>query len=76
VAATAEPEPVIVCGRAKSGGADLRALLPELLAETRGKGGGSPDLVQIAPGDPTLAEPGSRWLAARLEGAGANAERA
>jgi alanyl-tRNA synthetase len=42
------PDPVLVVGRAKSGSFDLKTLLPELLARSRGKGGGSPDLLQVA----------------------------
>ena len=42
------PDPVLVLGRAKSGSFDLKSLTPELLARCRGKGGGSPDLLQVA----------------------------
>jgi alanyl-tRNA synthetase len=49
--AAAEPDAVLVVGRAKSGGPDLRAMVPSLLERARGKGGGSPDLVQIAAAD-------------------------
>jgi alanyl-tRNA synthetase len=42
------PDPVMVLGRAKSGSFDLKSLTPELLARSRGKGGGSPDLLQVA----------------------------
>jgi alanyl-tRNA synthetase len=69
IAAGSTPAPVLVCGRAKSGGPDLRALVPELLAETGGKGGGSPDLVQVAPADVVGVARGFEWLRQRLEAA-------
>lgn len=47
IAAAAGPDPALVLGRAKGPGADLRALLPGLLERSGGKGGGSPDLVQV-----------------------------
>jgi len=53
--AAGEPEPLLIVGRAKSGGPDLREMLPGWLERARGKGGGSPDLVQIAAGDATGA---------------------
>ncbi len=57
----AAPDPVIVVGRAKAGSADLRALLPELLQRARGKGGGSPDLLQVAAQDAERAQEAWRW---------------
>jgi len=51
VSGTLAPEPVLVVVRAKSHPADLKALLPGLLAATRGKGGGSPDQLQVAAAD-------------------------
>jgi alanyl-tRNA synthetase len=43
--------------RAKSDAAlDLKALVPALLAAARGKGGGSPDMVTVAPADAAGAE--------------------
>ncbi len=57
------PDPVVVIGRAKVGRGDLRALLPELLERARGKGGGSPDLVQVAAQDAARAEEAWRWAA-------------
>ncbi len=72
VAGASGPAPVLVAGRAKSGGPDLRAMVPELLAETGGKGGGSPDLVQIAPADAERTTRGFEWLSARLEAAEAS----
>jgi alanyl-tRNA synthetase len=61
VAGAAAPEPVVVAGRAKSGTADLKALLPGLLERARGKGGGSPDLLQVAAADAKAAEDAWSW---------------
>jgi hypothetical protein len=49
--AAGEPDPLLIVGRAKSGGPDLREMLPVWLERAQGRGGGSPDLVQIAAGD-------------------------
>jgi alanyl-tRNA synthetase len=69
-AGSAAPEAVVVLGRAKSADFDLRTLLPELLARSRGRGGGSPDLLQVAAADAAGAQAGWQWasdeLAARL----------
>jgi alanyl-tRNA synthetase len=62
VTGAAAPEPVVIAGRAKSGNADLKALLPELLQRARGKGGGSPDLIQVAAADAAAAGEAFRWL--------------
>ncbi|HYM81130.1 MAG TPA: alanyl-tRNA editing protein [Candidatus Limnocylindria bacterium] len=70
VAGAGSPEPVIVVGRAKAGGRDLRALVPGLLERARGKGGGSPDLVQASAADSQAAEAACRWVAGEL-GSGA-----
>jgi alanyl-tRNA synthetase len=64
------PDPVVIAARAKSRGADLKALLPDLLAQAKGKGGGSPDFLQIAAADAASAEQAWRWAAARLAAAG------
>jgi hypothetical protein len=48
-------------GRAKRLAADLRTLLPGLLERAQGKGGGSPDLVQVAALDGSKAEEAWRW---------------
>jgi len=73
VAAARAPEPALVLGRAREGGADLRALLPELLERARGKGGGSPDLLQVRAADPAGAEAAFTWASdavpAAVEGA-------
>jgi alanyl-tRNA synthetase len=51
------PEPALVLARAKSGAGDIRALLPELLAAAGGRGGGSPEMVQLgAAGAAQVAE--------------------
>jgi alanyl-tRNA synthetase len=68
VAGAAAPEPVVVAGRAKSGGADLKTLVPELLARSRGRGGGSPDLVQASAADAAAAETAWRWMTGALAG--------
>jgi alanyl-tRNA synthetase len=55
ISAAAAPEPALVVARAKGSSAavalDLRTLVPALLAAARGKGGGSPDMVTVAPAD-------------------------
>jgi len=56
VAASTGPEPCLVAARAKRGAGDLRGLLPDLLARSRGKGGGAPDFLQIACADAAAAE--------------------
>jgi alanyl-tRNA synthetase len=72
VAGAAAPDPVVVVGRAKALPGDLKAMLPSLLERARGKGGGSPDLVQVAAADATAAEEAWRWagteVAARFGG--------
>jgi len=68
VAGAAGPDPVVVIGRAKGGAADLRALLPGLLERSRGRGGGSPDLLQAAAADALAAEDAWRWAAKELPG--------
>ncbi len=50
------PEPVVVVARAKGTGPDLKAMLAGLLAAARGKGGGSPELLQIAAADAAGAQ--------------------
>jgi alanyl-tRNA synthetase len=72
VAGAGAPDPVIVIGRAKSGTGDLKTLLPGLLERSQGKGGGSPDLVQVSAADAAAAEATARWAeteVARLVGA-------
>jgi len=57
----ARPDPFVMVGRAKRVAADLRTLLPGLLERAQGKGGGSPDLVQVAALDGSSAEKAWRW---------------
>jgi hypothetical protein len=61
VTGAATPDPVVVIGRAKALSADLKSLLPGLLERARGKGGGSPDLIQVAAADAAAAEDAWRW---------------
>ena len=68
VAGAASPDPVVVIGRAKALSADLRALLPGLLERARGKGGGSPDLIQVAAPDAVAAEEAWRWAGEEVPG--------
>jgi alanyl-tRNA synthetase len=69
VIGTGAPEPALIVARAKGAGADLKALLPELLARAQGKGGGAPDFLQIAAADARCAEEAWRWAAAQVAGA-------
>jgi len=55
VAAAGAPEAALVVARAKGAGADLKRLLPALLEAARGKGGGSPDTLQISAADAASA---------------------
>ena len=64
--AAGSPAPTLVVGRAKGDALNLTALLPELLATSRGKGGGGPDALTIAPADAAGAEAAYAWLCARL----------
>jgi alanyl-tRNA synthetase len=63
----AAPEPVVVVGRAKRIPLDLKALVPELLERSRGRGGGSPDLVQAAAADAESARAAWSWSLTQLE---------
>jgi alanyl-tRNA synthetase len=70
----AAPDPVVMVGTARTapGGApraDARTLLPGLLERAEGKGGGSPDLVQVAARDGERAEAAWRWAIDALRGA-------
>ena len=56
VSAASGAEPVVVIGRAKSLAGDLKSLLPDLLAAAKGKGGGSPEMLQVAAADGASAE--------------------
>jgi alanyl-tRNA synthetase len=68
VSAAAAPDPVVVVGRAKTLALDLKALVPALLERARGKGGGSPDLIQASAADAAAAEAAFRWAADELPG--------
>jgi alanyl-tRNA synthetase len=61
VTGASAPDPVVVAGRAKALTGDLKTLLPGLLERARGKGGGSPDLVQVAAADGAAAEAAWTW---------------
>jgi alanyl-tRNA synthetase len=63
VASAGSPEPVVIAARPKSGTLNLKDSVPELLEVTRGKGGGSPDLVQVTAADAVQAKAGSAWMA-------------
>jgi alanyl-tRNA synthetase len=70
VASADAPDPVVVAGRAKAAPADLREVMPQVLAESGGKGGGSPDLVQAtardASGVAAAAQRFAVWLSERI----------
>ncbi len=70
--ASGAPDPTVVLGRAKALAYDLKPMAPVLLERARGKGGGSPDLLQVAAADAKAAEDAWRWgageLTARLGG--------
>jgi alanyl-tRNA synthetase len=68
VAAAASPDPVVIAGRAKGLAVDLKSLLPGLLDRARGKGGGSPDLVQVGAADAEAAADAWRWVQAEVAG--------
>jgi alanyl-tRNA synthetase len=67
VAGAGAPDPVVMVGRAKSGGLDLRTLVPALCERAGRKGGGSPDLVQTAAADAPSAKSAFDWVVAELE---------
>lgn len=69
VLGAAAPEPVVLAGRAKALAADLRTLVPGLLERSRGRGGGSPELVQAAAADGASAEAAWRWAVEAVRGA-------
>ena len=63
------PDPALVVGRARGSAGDLRSLLPGLLERARGKGGGSPDLLQVAASDAAAAEAACAWAREALPAA-------
>lgn len=67
--AAGAPVPALVVAKARGSAADLKALLPDLLAAARGKGGGGPDLVNIAPADAAGAQAAQALACERLRGA-------
>ncbi len=66
VSGTLAPEPSLVVVAAPKPGSDLRSMLPELLARARGKGGGSPVLLTIAPADAEAAREAHALAVQRL----------
>lgn len=62
VSAAAAPSPCLVAGRAKGARGDLKALVPGLLERARGKGGGSPELVQVAAADAGALTEAFAWM--------------
>ena len=54
--------------RSSAGGPDLKAWVPELLALTRGKGGGSPEMITVSAADAAAAEAAFAWVRERLAG--------
>jgi alanyl-tRNA synthetase len=68
VSAASAPEPVVIVGRAKALALDLKTIVPALLERARGKGGGSPDLVQASAADAAAAETAFRWAAGEIPG--------
>ena len=67
VIGTGAPDPVVVLGRAKTLGIDLKAIVPALLERSGGRGGGSPDLVQASATGAEKAEAAWRWAVGELE---------
>ena len=71
VSATTGPEPALVIARQKSLGApDLKAWLPELLVMAAGKGGGSPEMLTLAPGDAAATTAAYEMARSRLAATG------
>ena len=64
VAASGGPEPTVIGARAKAGTFDLREVVLELKDASRGKGGGSPGMITIAPADAAGAVEAVRVLEA------------
>jgi alanyl-tRNA synthetase len=66
VASTSAPDPGVTAGRAKSGTANLKEAVAGAADLARGKGGGSPDLIQLTAADGGAARAAGEWLAAWL----------
>lgn len=60
------PDTAVIVGRARGSGPDLREWLPGLLERAGGKGGGSPELLQVGAGNAASAESASGWISAEL----------
>ncbi len=73
VAGAGGPDPVVVAGRAKTGTLDLKTLVPGLIERARGKGGGSPDLVQVTAADAAAADAAWRWISDAIGESGVGA---
>ncbi len=71
VSAARGPEPALVVARAKAAPGDLRTLLPALLELAGGRGGGSPDQVQLSAASAAQAEAAFAHAAAALPTLGA-----
>lgn len=57
ISGTSGPEPSLVIARAKvQAGPDLKSWVPDLLAASRGKGGGSPEMITVSAADAAGAE--------------------
>ncbi len=67
VSGAGAPDPVVVVVRSKGAGPDLKAFLSELLAAARGKGGGSPDQLQVSAADAAGAQAAFVLARSRLE---------
>ena len=66
VSAARGPEPALVVARAKSQSGDMRTLLPTLLELSGGRGGGSPDMVQLSAAGAAQAEAAYNRAAAAM----------
>ncbi len=62
IAASSGPEPTVIGARSKAGTLDLREVVPALKDASRGKGGGSPDMITIAAADAAGAADAVRVL--------------
>ena len=65
-AGASAPDAVVMLGRAKSGDFALRTLVPTLTATAQGKGGGSPDLIQVSAADANAARAAFDWAEPEL----------
>jgi alanyl-tRNA synthetase len=65
-AGASAPDAVVMLGRARSGDFDLRTLVPTLTGTAQGKGGGSPDLIQVSAADANAARAAFDWAESEL----------